>query len=77
MALDRPFTARVEKPFTIRVEKPAATLANAMAEMRAWLDNTALKPVDFKIAAAGNANIAFDVTFRTSTEARQFERAFG
>ena len=63
-------------PFVVHVEKPTATLANAMAEMRTWLDNTALQPVEFKIAAAGVADIAFDVTFRTSAEARQFERAF-
>ena len=65
-----------KSPFTVRVEKPATTLGDAMKEMRTWLDNTALEPVEFKIAVAGVADIAFDVTFRTSAEAMRFEQAF-
>jgi hypothetical protein len=66
----------LNSPFTVRVEKPATTLANAMNEMRTWLDQTALEPVEFKIAVAGVADIAFDVTFLTKAEASRFEQAF-
>jgi len=62
--------------FTIRVEKPETALAEAMREMRVWLNNTALEPVEFKIAIAGIAGIAFDVTFRSEADADQFRQAF-
>jgi hypothetical protein len=68
MALDPPFTAHVEKPRT--------ALADAMKEMRTWLDHTALEPVEFKVAATAFALIAFDVTFKTEADARRFEQAF-
>jgi hypothetical protein len=60
----------------VRVEKPETALANAMNEMRIWLDHTRLHPVGFKIATAGNTGIAFDVTFQNKADAAQFEQAF-
>jgi hypothetical protein len=62
--------------FIVRVEKPETALANAMNEMRIWLDHTRLQPVGFKIATAGNTGIAFDVTFQNKADAAQFEQAF-
>jgi hypothetical protein len=47
-----------------------------MNEMRTWLDNTRLQPVEFKVAAAGVTGIAFDVTFQSEADASQFEQAF-
>jgi hypothetical protein len=60
----------------VRVEKPETALANAMNEMRIWLDHTRLQPVEFKIAIAGDTGIAFDVTFQSEADAAQFEQAF-
>src|ERR1700724_3587404 len=55
MALDR--------PFTIRIEKPETALAETMNEMRTWLDKHKVQPVDFKIAMTGMPGIAFDIQF--------------
>jgi hypothetical protein len=61
---------------TVRVEEPGTALADAMNEMRTWLDNTRLQPVEFEVAAAGVTGIAFDVTFQSEADASQFEQAF-
>jgi len=66
----------LDPPFTVRVKKPESELASAMNEMRTWLDNTRLQPIEFKIAIAGVTGIAFDVTFQSEAEAAQFEQAF-
>jgi hypothetical protein len=63
-------------PFTIRIEKPETALADAMAEMRIWLDKHRVQPVEFKIAMTGFPGIAFDIRFRSEDEARLFERQF-
>ena len=63
-------------PFTVRVEKPETMLANAMNEMRAWLDNHRVNPVEFKIAMTGFPGIAFDVQFSSEEEAILFEKIF-
>jgi hypothetical protein len=39
-------------------------LANAMNEMRAWLDTHRVKPVEFKIAMTGMPGIVFDIRLR-------------
>ena len=66
----------LDSSLTVRVERHNTALSNAMNEMRTWLDNTGLQPVEFKIATAGAAGIAFDVTFQSEAEASQFEEAF-
>jgi hypothetical protein len=63
-------------PFTVRVEKPETMLANAMNEMRAWLDTHRVKPVEFKIAMTGMPGIVFDIRLRREEEAILFERVF-
>jgi len=63
-------------PCTVRVEKPGSALVDTMKEMRAWLDHAVLEPVDFKIADAGFACIAFDVTFRSEADASLFRQEF-
>ena len=63
-------------PLTVRVEKPETALADAMNEMRTWLDNTQLQPVEFKIVVASVTGNAFDVTFRSEEEAALFQEAF-
>jgi hypothetical protein len=63
--------------FSVHVEKPVAALADALRDMRTWLDHTALEPIEFKVAVAGvTSRIAFDVTFGTAVAASRFEQAF-
>jgi hypothetical protein len=69
MMLDHP-------PFTVRVEKPETALADAMTNMRIWLDNHEIKPVEFKIAMTDVAGIAFDIRFQSEDEANLFQQAF-
>ena len=66
----------LDPPFTIRIEKPETALADAMAEMREWLDKHRVQPVLFKIAMTGFPGIAFDIQFRSEDEAHLFERQF-
>jgi len=47
---ERPHDA--QSPFSVRAEKPRTALADAMKEMRTWLDNTRLQPAEFKIEAS-------------------------
>jgi hypothetical protein len=63
-------------PFTIRIEKPETALAETMNEMRTWLDSHGVQPVEFKIAMTGIPGISFDVRFRTEDEAVLFEQVF-
>jgi hypothetical protein len=66
----------VDPPFTIRIEKPETALAETMNEMRTWLDSHRVQPVEFKIAMTGIPGIVFDVQFQTEDEAVLFERVF-
>jgi hypothetical protein len=66
----------LDPPFTIRIEKPETALADAMAEMREWLDKHRVQPVEFKIAMTGFPGIAFDIRFRSEDEAHLFEQQF-
>jgi len=45
----------LDPPFTIRVEKPETALAEPMNEMRAWLDEHGFQPIEFKIGAPQNS----------------------
>jgi hypothetical protein len=63
-------------PFTIRIEKPETALAETMNEMRSWLDKHEIHLIEFKIAATGFPGIAFDLRFRSQKEAVLFERRF-
>ena len=36
-------------PFTIRIEKPENALAETMNEMRIWLDKHEVQPIEFKL----------------------------
>ena len=47
-----------------------------MNEMRAWLDEHRVQPMDFKIAMTGFPGIAFDLRFRSEEEAVLFEKMF-
>jgi hypothetical protein len=66
----------LDPPFTIRIEKPEVALAETMNEIWAWLDKQGFQPVEFKIAMTGMPVIAFDVQFRSEDEAVLFEQVF-
>ena len=66
----------LDPPFTIRIEKPEVALAETMAEMRSWLDKHRVQPVHFKIAMTGLPGTAIDIQFRSEDEAVLFERVF-
>jgi hypothetical protein len=63
-------------PFSVRVAKPETAIADAMNEMRTWLDNNRLQPVQFKIVFDRMTGIAFDVMFRSEAEAILFAQVF-
>jgi hypothetical protein len=63
-------------PFTIRIEKPETALAQTMNEMRSWLDKHKVQPIEFKIAMTGFPGIAIDLRFRREEEAVLFEQIF-
>jgi hypothetical protein len=61
---------------TIRIEKPEGTLADTMNEMRSWLDEHGVQPVEFKIAMTGMPIIAFEIQFRSEDDAVLFAQVF-
>ena len=66
----------LDPPFTIRIETPETALAQTMNAMRIWLDKHEVRPIEFKIAMTGFPGIAFDLQFRSQEEAILFERIF-
>jgi len=66
----------LDPPFTIRIETPETALAQTMNAMRIWLDRHEVQPVEFKIAMTGFPGIAIDLRFGSEEEAVLFERIF-
>ena len=62
--------------FTVRVQKPGAMLAEAISEMRVWLDHHQIELVDFGIAETSVSGTAFNLRFRREAEASLCLRAF-
>jgi len=46
-----------------------------MNEIRSWLDQNRIEPVDFK-TVVGREGIGFEIRFRTEGEAERFQREF-
>ena len=61
--------------YIVHVEKTGTTLANAMKEMRVWLDHHQVELIGFNIANT-MPSLAFDLRFQREEEAALFERAF-
>ena len=57
-------------PFIVRVQKPEPKLAEAMGEMRVWLDHHRVELVDFDIAQTRQPGIAFDLRFRREARSK-------
>jgi hypothetical protein len=66
----------LDPPFTIRIEKPETALAETMNAMRIWLDRHEVQPIEFKIAMTGFPGIAIDLRFGSEEEAILFEQIF-
>jgi hypothetical protein len=47
-----------------------------MNEVRFWLDENKIEPVDFK-TVVGREGIGFEIRFRKEEEGDRFQRAFG
>ena len=62
--------------FTVRVQKPGAMLAEAMSEMRVWLDHHHIELVDFGITETSVSGTAFNLCFRREAEASLCSVAF-
>ena len=60
----------------IEVNRPAgAPIGSIMNEIRSWLDQNRIEPVDFK-TVVGREGIGFEIRFRTEGEAERFQREF-
>jgi hypothetical protein len=60
----------------IEVNRPAgAPIGSIMSEIRSWLDQHKIEPVDFK-TVVGREGIGFEIRFRTEGEAERFQREF-
>jgi len=62
--------------FSVRLERSQNTFGKAMNEIRAWLDNHKIQPVEFKSDAGGSGDVAFAIRFAHEEAARLFEQAF-
>src|SRR3954463_15641011 len=62
--------------FTVRVQKPGAMLAEAMSEMRVWLDHHQIELIKFRIAEKCGSRARFNLRFRRAAEASLCSRAF-
>ena len=66
----------ITTPIRIEVNRPAgAPIGSIMNEIRSWLDQNKIEPVDFK-TVVGREGIGFEIWFRTEEEAERFQRQF-
>ena len=66
----------ITTPIRIEVNRPAgAPIGSIMNEIRSWLDQNKIEPIDFK-TVVGHAGIGFEIRFRTEGEAERFQREF-
>ena len=66
----------ITTPIRIEVNRPAgAPIGSIMNEIRSWLDQNRIEPVDFK-TVVGREGIGFEIRFRTEGEAERFQREF-
>jgi len=60
----------------VEVRRHNAELADAMAQMRTWLDNQAIEPVLFEIGFLPGREMRFRVQFRKERDASIFATTF-
>jgi hypothetical protein len=66
----------LKSSLSVRVERPGKALADAMNEIRLWLDGHKIQPRDFRSDTTVPGAGAFEIKFNREDEARLFERAF-
>lgn len=65
------------KMFRIKIEKTANTsVAGLMNNMRSWLDNHRIQPVEFKSHSTEYGTVTFEIAFQSEDEAHLFEWEF-
>jgi len=60
----------------VEVRRHNAELADAMAQMRTWLDNHAIEPVLFEIGFLPGRETGFRLQFRKEGDAAMFATSF-
>jgi len=60
----------------VEVRRRNAELADAMAQMRTWLDNHAIEPVLFEIGFLPGRETRFRLEFRKERDAAMFATSF-
>ena len=66
----------LKSPLSVRVETLDRAFGIAMKEIRIWLDERRIQPVDFRPDPAAPGAVAFEIAFHQEYEARLFEEAF-
>ena len=62
--------------FSVRIEKPTDVFGPLMNDIRAWLDNNKIEPIECKTTSLPDAAIAIDIRFAKQGEADLFQHAF-
>ena len=62
--------------FSVHLESGGISLAEAMEDVRAWLDRHRIEPIEFTLVATSRKVIAFDIRFRKEREAVLFTKHF-
>ena len=67
MALNPPFVVRVEQ-----IPETGISFGKIMNDIRTWLDNRQIQPVDFKTIPSSSGGVGFEITFANQHDARFF-----
>ena len=62
--------------FSVRIEKPTNVFGISMNDIRAWLDNNKIEPIECKTTSLPDAAVAIDIRFARRGEADLFQQAF-
>ena len=66
----------LKSPLSVRIERPKTSLGDAMSEIRTWLDDHKIQPVEFRSSPSVSGTSAFEIRFNRVEEARFFEQTF-
>ena len=66
----------LKSPTTVILEKPALSLGDIMSDIRTWLDNRKIAPIEFKTGPAETGCVAVEIRFASQNEAYLFDQAF-
>jgi hypothetical protein len=66
----------LKSPRIVSIENPGASIADAMSNLRIWLDDNKIEPVEFRMISPDAAGFTFEIQFRSEDEALLFESKF-